>query len=182
MVYGHNYASVDSLYESKISTPQANGRIDLLAGPSPLRLDSYTNSPCGDTSFARDAVFGIVDRTPLSNLFFSTENMEALQQGIRYRVYVESGNKIIIGRQSEEELKIIMRAIFLQNAKFLNTDIVGQVRDLNAKVIGYAVPDVLSGALQYEKYKQDVSTLPVPMQRPTFASAKGSKSLEQVQF
>jgi hypothetical protein len=36
-------------------------------------------------------------------------NLEALQQGIRYRVYVDSDNLIVIGPQSVEALESIMR-------------------------------------------------------------------------
>ena len=53
----------------------------------------------------------------LNQLFFSKKNMDIIQNGLRYRVWEKSDKKFVIGRQSETELVIIMRAIFLQHSK-----------------------------------------------------------------
>jgi hypothetical protein len=57
-----------------------------------------------------------------------------------------------------------------------------QVRALNVKVLDYAVPEVLSNARQYEKYKKDVSTLPVPLPHAPLATMKGTRTLEISRF
>jgi hypothetical protein len=51
------------------------------------------------------------EQTRVAQLFFSDMNLEALQQGIRYRVYVDSDNLIVIGPQSVEALESIRRSI-----------------------------------------------------------------------
>ena len=82
---------------------------------------------------------------------------------IRYNVYLRSGKKHIIGRQSDTQLQIIMRSIYLQNSKNLNTDIKGQIQELNKLVIDYCVPNILVEVEQYIQYKVSVSKIPEPL-------------------
>ena len=58
-----------------------------------------------------------------------------------------------------------MRSIFLQHASNLPTNITQQVEALNNLVLDYAIPQICSEAEGYIKFKNDVSTLPVPLQR-----------------
>ena len=59
-----------------------------------------------------------------------------------------------------------MRSTFLQSATNLPTDSTGQVQALNKLVLDYSVPQIYGEAQGYVKYKNDVSTLVVPIQRP----------------
>ena len=60
-----------------------------------------------------------------------------------------------------------MRSIFLQSATNLPNQIKEQVTALNKLVLDYAVPQIFGEAQGYIKYKNDVSTLVVPIERPT---------------
>lgn len=135
-----------------------------------------------DKTFGREATRGIVARNPVSDLFFSDLNIDALQQGIRSGVYYKSCQKYNIGRQSDEELKVIMRSIYLQYAKNRPFDIVEQVRELNAYVLTYAVERVLNEVSMYNRYRQDLASLPEPMERSANTSSKGSRTLEIKEF
>ncbi len=77
-----------------------------------------------------------------------------------------SESKINVPPQDIDTLKIIMRSIYLQHAKHLPDNISGQVADLNAIVLDYAVPSVYNEAVGYMKYTQDQSSLVLPMDRP----------------
>ena len=160
-------------------TSTANGRIDLFSPMPSLNIPAYQQRTVRNDSFASEATIGQLYTNDLSRTFFSEANIDALQQGIRYRIYVETGGKYTIGRQSDQELKIIMRSVYFQHSKNTNTDIIGQVRELNAKVLEWTVPEVLNNLKQYEIYRQDASMLPTPMDRPTLLTTKGSRSLEQ---
>ena len=83
----------------------------------------------------------------------------------------------VIGRQSDIELKIIMKAIYLEYGKNLNDNILDQVKDLNKKVLDYAVPRILVQIKQYKTYVRDASSVHVPMDRSVNVSNKGSKTL-----
>ena len=70
-----------------------------------------------------------------------------------------------------------MRSNILQNSANLPHKIAEQVNALNKLVLDYCVPQVYGEAQGYLKYKQDISTLAVPIQRPASASYK-TKTLE----
>ena len=71
----------------------------------------------------------------LSNLYFSQENVDYLQTEVISRVYDKTNKKHIIGRQSEDELIIVMRSIYLQHGKNMNTLLETQVDILNTLVL-----------------------------------------------
>jgi hypothetical protein len=60
----------------------------------------------------------------------------------------------------------IMRSIFLQNSLNLKCNIKGQIKTLNQLVLNYCVPQIYGELKGYIKYKEDISTLAVPMARP----------------
>ena len=142
----------------------------------------------GSSSSSRDAsafASGSLEHTwtardvaPATTLFMSRTNVEALQQGIRYRVYVDSRGRHVIGRQSDAELAIIMRSILLQDGRnATDTGAVQQVRALNALVIAFCVPRIISELVAYENSLDDVSRLPMPLDRGQIASSKGDRQL-----
>ena len=95
-------------------------------------------------------------------------NTKVIQDTIRYRVNVETGE--VIARQSDNELYIIMRSIMLQFANFRTgiDNIVDEVRRLNEKVIEYAVENVSSNVKQHKGYVDKLSKLPVPLDMPVY--------------
>lgn len=147
-----------------------NGRVNIVQPDidSLLAMSDkiHTDNKC---SSYNDAMTGVWYNTQLSNLFFSKENISALQHGIIQGVYTLSSGQYIIGNQSCDELKTIMRSIFLQNSTNLRENIKGQVRELNKIVLDYAVKQVYGEAQGYVQYKKDVSTLVVPMSLPIFS-------------
>lgn len=177
MSYSGNFAPANS--SQPISN--LNGRIDLVSAIPTLQIPQF-QTKVDNTNFAKEAMGGQFTSTKLSDVFFSVCNINALQEGIRYRIYVETNGKHIIGRQSDNELKIVMRSIYLQNAKNDSRPVVEQVRELNALVLQWAVPEVLSNLLQYEVYRRDASSLPVPLERAQLATSKGTKTLEIKSF
>jgi hypothetical protein len=160
---------------AKGATP--NGRIDLL---SPLpEFNIQQNTTVKNANFVNEATYGQSQPNEVSKIFFSETNIDALQQGIRYRVFVETNGKFTIGRQSDQELKIIMRSIYLQYSKNAAHNCVEQVRDLNIKVLEWAVPEVLSNVKQFDVYRKDASTMPIPLEHAPLMTIKGTKVLEQ---
>lgn len=170
-----------SYYSPYEPTTQFNGRVNI-SKPSSLQIPAYQKQKIDNSAFYAEAVQGNFTPNELSNLFFSCNNIDVLQDGLRYKIYKESGNKYIIGRQSDQDLKIIMRSIYLQYGKNLNKNIIEQVKELNAKVLEWAVPEVLSNVKQYDKYRYEVSTLPVPLERAPLETKKGTKVLEIKSF
>ena len=63
-------------------------------------------------------------------------------------------------------IKVFWRSIYLQNAANNPNNITAQVEALNQIVTDYCVPQICSEAQAYINYKNDVSNLAVPIQRP----------------
>lgn len=141
---------------------------------------SETNAT--SSHLAYEASVGGVSMTPLSQLFFSPRNVEALQDGIRYQVYVKSGKQYVIGKQSYTELEIVMRSVYNEYARHMPFDIVGQVRDLNRRVLTYCVDNVLSEIRLRLHYVQEIDTVPMPMERGVNVSSAGSRTLFMREF
>lgn len=116
----------------------------------------------------------------LNQLFMSTENIENLQQRIRYEVYMASNKEHIIARQDDTELVIIMRSIYFTYGKNLPTNIRGQIQELNDLVLQDCVPKILSAVQGDMRYLYDASTNPMPLAHPQFMSNKGQKVLPSV--
>lgn len=162
---------------SQVNGIMVNGRVDLLS-PNTNTLFSMTDRiPIDKGSDFRDAMNGTWNNTPLSNLFFSAENIRIIQNSLKQGVYILSNKQYIIGDQSIDELKIIMRSIFLQNSKNQPNNLTQQINALNKMVLEYAIPQVYGEAEGYMKYRLDASTLAMPMERPVM-SKPNDKQLE----
>ena len=68
-------------------------------------------------NFKEDATKGFMSKNCLNDVFFSNMNIEALQQGMKNMVANATNGNTIIGPQSEIELKVVMRSIYLQYGK-----------------------------------------------------------------
>ena len=117
-----------------------------------------------------------LEKTPVSNVFFSKVNVDYLQQQMREIVYKASNN--VIGRQSDEELLIIMRSIYLSDAKNLPYDINRQVAELNYLVLRYAVfgtKGILAKVKGYLTYLNDNVRTNIVLPRSRYVSMKGAR-------
>ena len=83
-----------------------NGRVDIM-GPNTAAVFSLSDRiPVNQMSSYRDAMTGNWSNTSLSNTFFSSANIQAIQNGIRVGVYNRSNQQYLIGNQNGDELKI----------------------------------------------------------------------------
>lgn len=149
-----------------------NGRVNF--GNTPGTTYHMFENATTPYSF-QNSINSIQGRTNLSNIFFSKQNVNLLQNNIIQRVSKETGYQI--ARQNETELQIIMRSIFLQYSKNKPCDIKDQVQELNEKVLNYSVERIIVEISQYLEYKNTVNKLPTPMNHPQNLSNAGSKQL-----
>ena len=155
-----------------------NGRINILTHDrNNIMFKMKDNIPVNSKKDFRGAMTGNWYNTRLSDVFFSKENIQILQNGIRKGVYELSNKQFIISEQNEDELKIIMRSIFLQYSKNLKNNIKEQISSLNNLVLNYAINQVYSESIGYIKFKYDVSTMYEPISRPVL-SRTNDKQLE----
>ena len=147
----------------------SNGRLpdsDKVTGDDGLKqIDIVIHKDHQDTS-----VKGLLEKTSISDLFFSEVNIGVLQDTIRYKVY-ENTNQVI-SKQSENSLYIIMRSIMLQFSNFnVGFDKVkDEIKRLNKLVVEYSVGNISSNVKQHMGYIDDIGRLPTPLDRPSFSN------------
>ena len=152
-----------------------NGRVNAISEVINYNLKS---TPEKITENNTNLVSRNMNCTDVSAVYFSDTNVNLLQTGIRNKILNLSNGKYNIGKQSDIDLKIIMRSIYFQYGKNTKNDVKGQVLDLNTRVIDWCVPEILSNIKQSDKYIMDISTLPVPLDRPDLTTQKGLRTLE----
>ena len=113
--------------------------------------------------------------TPLSRHFFSASNMSVIQNNLRIIVREKTG--YTIGKQSEEQVALVMRGVFTLYANS-GAPVEHEVRRLNALVLSQLAPMVGTGIAAYLGYVRDASQMHVPLERPKNMSQKGSKTTE----
>ena len=149
---------------------KANGRINIFDGEPTdpnLRFKMQERiSIKNKTTEYREALTGTWENNILSQLFFSKENIQIIQNAIRAGVYKMSDNKIVVSPQNIETIKIIMRSTYLQYAEHRAENITEQIERLNKIVLDYCVPTLYNETVGYQKYLEDASTMYKPMENP----------------
>jgi len=159
------FGQVDSI--DKLTSEINNGRmhdIDKIIGSDIIKQETIIIN-----TQSTDAVKGILEETDLTRLFFSPQNIEAIQIMIRYYVNKMTGGEII-SNQSPDELFIVMRSIVLQYANFLSSNVVTEIKRLNSKVVTICSEKIAIELDQYNKYIIDLQQLPVPLDNPHYAN------------
>lgn len=156
-------------YSDKILDLESyNGRVNIIEPPAKHLLFQMAekidlkNKP---TDY-RDALTGTWEHNMLEQIFFSAENIQIIQNAMKAAVYQMSNNRYILPNQNIQQLKVVMRGMYLQYAEHYADNIKGQVERLNKIVLDYTIPSVYNEAVSYEKYCRDASTLVTPMARP----------------
>ena len=125
---------------------------------SSIEVDDKSNYYC--------ATKHMLQSSSLTNVYFNSQNINKVHQLIKERVYKMSDQKYLIDNQSRDELKIIMKSVFLQNSTFNHTD--EEIASLNEIVVVEASKIIYTELLSYLKYKIDASTLVQPISRPAY--------------
>ena len=92
----------------------SNGRIDIQSPDTRSLFNMYDKIPAHQCSTYRNPLEGQWDDSTLSNAYFSKENIQIIQNGIRAGVYKQSNNQYVVAPQDCDSLKIVMRSIYLQ--------------------------------------------------------------------
>ena len=110
---------------------------------------------------------GILDETLLSNTFFSVDNIQNIQNMIRYYFFQEKNE--IISEQSNNELLTIMRGIYLKysNSEANTINIIKtEVIELNKIIVEYSLKQIYINYDNYNRYINDLESLPDPIDLP----------------
>tara|TARA_B110000037_G_scaffold16012_1_gene16655 strand:+ start:89 stop:592 length:504 start_codon:yes stop_codon:yes gene_type:complete len=163
-----------------MSSQFQNGRVIIDEKKTIKDLKMIDDNGKAMKNFQVEALYGIQETTQLNQLFFSKANMNIIQDGIRYNVYMKTDKKHIIGKQSEVELEIIMRSIYLQHSPNLPNNIKEQIKYLNQLIIDWCIETIIPEIYQYYGYLKEIEFMPTPIDLPLNLSSKGSRTLRSV--
>lgn len=90
----------------KIITPDTN-----------ILFNMKDSIPIKTPATYRDPLTDVWENSSLSKTFFSKKNVTLIQDKLIEGVYLKSNKKIIISRQNDDELYVIMKSIYLQYGK-----------------------------------------------------------------
>ncbi len=147
----------------------SNGRIDIQSPDTRSLFNMYDKIPAHQCTTYRNPLEGQWDDSTLSNAYFSKENIQIIQNGIRAGVYKQSNNQYVVAPQDCDSLKIVMRSIYLQYSANLPGNVSGQIEALNQMVLNFCIQQVYSEAKGYMKYLSDASNMYVPIAHPVLA-------------
>lgn len=116
----------------------------------------------------------------LQNLFYSKENIELIQKQLILYVYRKTDKTMLINKQAESHLKIVMDYIYLYYSRNLPDNITDQLREMNKHVVEEIAPRVISEAQQYVGYLNDVYKPRVFPDRPMNISTRGNRTLPSI--
>jgi hypothetical protein len=156
----------------------SNGKINIMGPNIYAKFSMMDKIPLNTNTNYQNVLTGNFERSKLSDSYFSRQNIQIIQNGVRKGVYDKSQSRILVDNQPEDQIVTVMRAIYLQHSKNLEINIPQQIADLNNLVLNYCINNVFNEAVAYLKYKEDASTMHVPMQHPIYSN-KTNKTLEQ---
>lgn len=90
---------------------------------------------------------------PVADAFFSAENVAVINRAMVRVVFERSGRRI--ATQSQTELGIIMRSVYLTHAAYADDRVADQVRALNLAVLEYCVNTILTEVDMHDHYMRD---------------------------
>jgi hypothetical protein len=165
--------------------------ISKLTSPGKYNLTENDSELSGsNTSHLFKNLYG---ETLLTFLFFSKDNINNLQNLIKYLVFKNINQ--VISNQSDTELMIVMRSMFLSFSEHpaLIDDTMPQAQKialmkqytlevdrLNQLVLNDVVPRIVSGVQQYVDYLHDASSPRTLMEKPKSDSRAGTRQLRSV--
>lgn len=127
------------------------------------------------------ALKGIQSESELSKLFFSDQNIMRIQKMIRKAVTdATKGEFKLEVDQSSADLFIVMRATYMEYARFLPSQLVRQCKALNKKVVDSCIFGILTNIRQDYGYLKEINKPLSPIPRPVNINSKGRRVLPSV--
>jgi hypothetical protein len=180
----YNLTSTSAQYPA----PQHGGRVPNINDPAtfqfaarPYKLYADGRPVLGDDP-RRDLVGSMHKETPLNAVFFSLANIDGLQQAIHDQVYSMSGGQYDIGRQSEDDLRIVMRSYYLMFARNDASNVSGELEELNRRVIGYCAGKIYSEVDFHMFYRKDLEEFAPAIANPVNVKSYGTHRGELKSF
>jgi len=180
----YNLTSTSQQYPA----PTHSGRVPNINDASTMGFSAvpykvYSDRPSLFEDDARSDLVGHIHSiTPLISVFFSESNMDLLQRKIHDQVKAMSGGKYSISRQSDDELRIIMRSYYLMFSRNDPNTVAQELEELNSRVVGYAAGKIYSEVDFHMFYRNDLEEFAPPIANPVNTGVVGTRTGELKSF
>jgi hypothetical protein len=178
----YNLTSTSQQYPA----PKHGGRVPNIndsTGFSARPYKVYSDRPPIFEDDARgDLVGHIHSVTPLNSVFFSESNIDLLQRQIHDQVKAMSGGNYSISRQSDDELRIIMRSYYLMFSRNDPNTVARELDELNRRVVGYAAGKIYSEVDFHMFYRKDLEDFAPAIANPVNVGVRGTRTGELKSF
>ena len=158
------------------NAPKHTGRLPLSDQETRLSVPPavlFAPEPGMESSVLKERIHFRHSPTAESKAFFSAENVDMLQD--RIRTTVRGMVNADIDRQSDVDLKLVMRSYYLQYA--------GESLDqLNERVVAFCANRIAVEVEAYRFYRKDILDFPAPIARPLDTHVYGTRTGELKSF
>jgi hypothetical protein len=158
------------------NAPKHTGRLPLSDKETYLSVPPavlFAPEPGMESSVLKERIHYRHSPTEVSKTFFSQENVDVLQD--RIRAAVRGMVNANIDRQSDVDLKLVMRSYYLQYAG-------EDVEQLNERVVAFCSNRIAVEVEAYRYYRKDILDFPEPIQRPLDTHVYGTRTGELKSF
>jgi hypothetical protein len=170
-------------FNDEYKTNRSNGRMeDVDIKKSYPQFELFQENHRGPEKNYDDSLSGIMQDSVLSRVYFSRQNINNIQRKIIDGVFNKSYGKLNIANQSDNELKIIMRSIYLEHSKNVDCKIQEQISELNKLVLLYCIDNIMVNATQYINYIREIKKPIETMSNPANVGVSGTKTLQEKHF
>lgn len=164
----------------KISNLTSLDETQILHGTNSLAPDFHISMLQNDQVFIKQSLKQLEhvnnDYTYLlEEAFFSNENIELIQDGIREKVYKTSN--YFIPKQNTEHIRQIMRGIYQDQGQFLPYQFKEQIKRLNDIVVEFSFPFIISQINANKKYIDFIEKPRNLVPLPQSVSVAGKRTL-----
>jgi len=158
------------------NAPKHTGRLPLSDQETRMTVPPavlFAPEPGLESSEVKERIHFRHSSTPVNEEFFSQSNVDRVQEQIR--TTVRGMVNADIDRQSDVDLKLVMRSYYLQYAG-------ESVQQLNDRVVSFCANRIAVEVEAYRYYRKDILDFPAPIQRPLDTHVYGTRTGELKSF
>lgn len=158
------------------NAPKHTGRLPLSDQETRMTVPPavlFAPEPSLESSVIKERIHYRHSPTEVNKQFFSQENVDLLQD--RIRAMVRGMVNADIDRQSDVDLKLVMRSYYLQYAG-------ESVEQLNERVAAFCANRIAVEVEAYRYYRKDILDFPEPIARPLDTHVYGTRTGELKSF
>ena len=165
------------------NAPKHTGRLPLSDSESKLSIPSaplFAPEPYIIPERVAEQIQYRHSNTDLNTAFFSEQNVDRLQLQIQGAVFAMVGARI--DRQSDPDLKLVMRSYYLQYARNDPTQVSKELEELNERAVNFCANRIAVEVEAYRYYRKDILDFPAPIEHPLDVKIYGTRTGELKSF